>query len=64
MEQTIPSKTKTKTDCGQGEQTWGSQGGKGREWDGWAFGGAVGCKLLYLEWMGNGTLLYSTGKCV
>ena len=26
--------------------------------------GAWGCKLLYLEWMGNGTLLYSTGNCV
>ena len=23
-----------------------------------------GCKLLYLEWMGNGALLYSTGKYV
>ena len=26
--------------------------------------GVFGCKLLYLEWMGNGTLLYSTGGCV
>jgi len=28
------------------------------------FGGLGGCKLLYLKWMGNGALLYSTGKCV
>ena len=27
------------TDQGQKEQIWGSQGGKGREWDGWAFWG-------------------------
>ena len=26
--------------------------------------GVWGCKLLYLEWMGNGALLYSTGNCV
>ena len=26
-------------------------------------GGLFGCKLLYLEWMGNG-MLYNTGKCV
>lgn len=27
-------------------------------------GGFGACKLLYLEWMSNGILLYSTGKCV
>ena len=26
--------------------------------------GIGGCKLLHLEWMGNGALLYSTGNCV
>ena len=26
--------------------------------------GVLGCKVLYLEWMGNGALLYSTGNCV
>ena len=58
------NRQKAETDHGQEGQTWDSQGGKGREWDGWAFGGILGYKLLYLEWMGNGTLLYSTGKCV
>ena len=29
----------SKTDHGQGEQTCGSQGGGGREWDGWAVWG-------------------------
>ena len=28
------------------------------------FGDFLGCKLLHLEWIGNGILLYSTGKCV
>ena len=42
----------------------GSQAGKGEEWDGWATWGFGGYKMLYLEWMGNGILLYSTGKCV
>ena len=46
------------------EQTWGSQGTKGREWDGWAFKGFFGWKLLYLKWIGSGALLYNTGKCV
>ena len=26
--------------------------------------GIFGCKPLYLEWMGNGALLYSMGDCV
>ena len=58
MEQMIlPKKKKKKkpeTDYGQEEQTWGFQGGTGREWDSWAFWG----------FFGNGILLYSTGKCV
>ena len=62
MEQMILSKTR-ETDHGQGKQIWGLQGVKGREWDGLAFWGFFGCKLLYLEWMSNGALQYSTGKC-
>ena len=37
--------------------------GKVEEW----MDGHLGCFLdanSYLEWMGNGILLYSTGKCV
>ena len=37
--------------------------GEGREWDGLEFG-VGGCKLLHLEWLGNGVLLYSTGNSV
>ena len=38
------NKQKTETDRGQEEQTCGSQegGGKGREWNGWAFEGFFG----------------------
>ena len=37
--------------------------------EGWGSGmdgqfGVLGYKLLYLEWMGNGALLYSTGNSV
>ena len=53
----------TETDHGRGEHTCGSQQGGEREWDGWQFG-VSGYRLLYLKWMGNGALLYSTGKCV
>ena len=54
---------KTETDYGQGEQTCASQGqGEGSGMD--ERFGIWGCKLLYVEWMGNGTLLYSTGNCV
>ena len=38
MEQIIISE-KTETDHDQEEQTWGSQGKRGREWDGRYFGG-------------------------
>ena len=48
------NKQKTETDHGQEEQTWDSQGERGKEWDRWAFVGFFGYKLLHLEWMGNG----------
>ena len=37
-----------------------------REGVGWpgSLGFLDGCKLLHLEWMGSGALLYSTGHCV
>ena len=38
-------------------------GWAGSKWDGETVQG-LGCKLLYLEWMGNGALLYSTGNWV
>ena len=54
---------KTKTDHDHGEQTCGCQVGEGRGsgMDGEL--GVGGCKLLHLEWMGNGVLLYSKGNC-
>ena len=55
---------KTETVHGQGEQPCGSHGGGRREWDGQAVWGFFGCKLLYLQWMGNGALLCSTGNCM
>ena len=39
----------------RGEARWGGVDGQ--------FGLFI-CKHLYLEWMGNGDLLYNTGKCV
>ena len=38
----------------------GEEGGNGMDGHFMVFG----CKLLYLEWMGNGALLYSPGKRV
>ena len=57
---------KAETDHGQREQTWGSQGGRGREGVGWTafWGFFFGCKVLYLEWMRNRALRHSTGNCV
>ena len=49
---------KTETDRCQGEQTCGSQEGEGRECDGWGSLVFLGCKPLYLEWMGKGALRY------
>ena len=37
------NKKTTDTDHDQEEQTWCSQGGKGRKWDGWASGGDAKC---------------------
>ena len=47
------------TGHGQGEQTCGFRGG---EMDGQFR--VFGSKLLYLEWMVNGALLYNTGNNV
>ena len=50
-----------RTDHGHGGQTCVCSGGE-RGTDG-EFG--VGrCRLRYLEWMGDGVLLYSTGNCI
>ena len=57
------NKQKSETDPGQEEQTWDFPR-EGGEWGGWAFWGFWGGKLLYLECMGNGILMYSTEKCV
>ena len=45
---------------GHGEQTCGCQGGQGGSGMAWEFG-VSRCKLLYLEWISNEVLLYSTG---
>ena len=38
---------KIETEFGQEEQTWGSRvGGKGREWEGWAFWGYLGMQTV------------------
>ena len=63
MEQMILSK-KTGRDHEQVEHTWGSQRERGGSGMVGHFGAFWGCKLLYLEWMGNVPLLYGTGKCV
>ena len=46
------------------EQTFGCQGAE-RCWGGmdWEFG-VSRCKLLYLEWIDNKVLLYSTGNYI
>ena len=54
---------KTETEHGQEEQTWHLQG-RGGSWMDGHFGGFGACKLLHLERMGSGILLYGTGKCV
>ena len=50
------------TDQGHGEQTCSQRKEGGSRMDG-EFG-VGGYKHLYLEWMGNGVLLYITGNCV
>ena len=55
--------TKRKQTHGQGEQTYGCQGGEGESGMDWEFG--VGRrKLLQLEWISNESLLYSTGNSI
>ena len=44
-----------------GEETCGCQGGGGRSRMDWE-SGVNRCKLLYLEWISNEILLYSTGN--
>ena len=52
---TLPTKQKWITDL---EDLWLPGGGNGMDWE---FG--VGrCKLLHLEWINNGVLLYNTGN--
>ena len=53
--------TKQTRTHGHGEQTCGCQGGEGRSGMDWEFG-VSRCKLLYLEWISNEVLLYSTGN--
>ena len=46
----------------EGRLVFAREGGR-REDDGWEFG--VGrCRLLHLEWMGDGVLLCSTDICI
>ena len=50
---------KQKQNHGHREQTGGCQGGgvwEGMEWE----AGVSRCKLLYMEWINNKVLLYST----
>ena len=52
-----------KENHGLGEQTCGCQeggGGSGADWE----SRVNRCKLLPLEWISNGILLYSTGNCI
>ena len=57
---------KTETDHGHGEKTCDCHGGR-REGVGWMEFEEFEidrCKLLHLEWISNGVLLYSTGNNV
>ena len=38
----------------------GEAGGRGMDWE----FGISRCKLLYIEWINNKVLLYSTGNCI
>ena len=46
-----------------GEQTCGCKVGRGRSGIDWEFE-VSRCKLLHLEWISNGVLLYSTGNYI
>ena len=58
-----PLSTEKKQTHELGEQTYGCQGGGGGSGMGWEFE-VNRCKLLYLEWMSNEILLYSTRNCI
>ena len=45
------------------EQTFSCQGGE-RMGKGWIGSGISRCKLLYIEWINNKALLYSTGNYI
>ena len=45
------------------EQACGCQGGGGGGGMDWE-AGVSRCKLLYIEWVNNKVLLYSTGNCI
>ena len=55
--------TKQKQTHRHNEQSCGCQGGKGGEGMDWEFG-ICQCKLLYIEWINNKVLLYSTGNYI
>ena len=53
--------TKKKQTHGQGEQTYGCQGGRsGMDWE----FGVSRYKVLHLKWISNEILLYSTGNYI
>ena len=55
--------TKQKQTHGHREESCGCQGGEvwgGMEWE----AGFSRCKLLYMEWINNKVLLYSTGNYI
>ena len=54
---------KTETDSETQRKDCGRHGGwvkEGMEWE----AGVSRCKLLYIEWINNKVLLYSTGNCI
>ena len=57
---TFPQKRKSNA---LGEETCGCQGGGGGSGMDWEFG-ISRCKLLHLQWIGNESLLCSTGNCI
>ena len=51
---------RSETDNGPGEQACALRGKSGMDEE----FGAGRCRLLHLEWMGDGVLLYNVGNCV